>query len=111
MDSYCLLDSSFTFFWGRYSTIGHDDSQIFRAEWSQEGHGSNDAAHPHWHVDLFPLVREISSIHLGMAGWDCREAAEGSMCWQRFVGDDLGQLELWCERTLDYSIDQMINYL
>jgi hypothetical protein len=83
---------------------------VFRAEWSQEIFGSKDAGHPHWHVDLFPLVRDISSIHLAMAGWESEGLGNGIACWQSFVENDLRRLETWCERVLHYSVSQLYNF-
>lgn len=110
-DKYCLLDTSFTFFWGRFTTIGQEDSQVFRAEWSQEIFGTEEAGHPHWHVDLFPLVYDVSKIHFGMAGWELERNGDEMTCWQTFVENDLGRLEGWCDKVLGYSIRQLYSYL
>ena len=81
-----LKDASFTFFWG-YQEVTPIDTQLFRAEWTQLGHGSKTAAHPHWQVD-WPLPDygdDISGIHFGMAGWECKGATDFPAYWQRFV--------------------------
>ena len=78
--SYKLVDANLAFFWGPRTQLG----QIFRAEWSTAGSGSNQAAHPHWHCDAEVRSADltISDIHFGMAGW-----AFGELCpqsWQTY---------------------------
>lgn len=107
-----LIDTSFTFFWGRRSALESLDDQLFRAEWTQSGYGSDIAGHPHWQVDWTTPATgdDISGVHFGMAGWDLSPGEGYPKCWQRFTGSDLGDLELWCFRILEYSIKQLVRH-
>lgn len=121
-DQFSLEEAAFTFFWGRPSVepIGN---QLFRAEWPQKPAGSKTSAQPHWQVDwpLADLEHVVAGIHFGMAGWECENLPEDnenganvadhvSKNWRRFVQDDPAVLETWAVRTLEYSLDQIVNF-
>jgi hypothetical protein len=116
-DAFALKEAAFTFFWGRPSGDPISE-QLFRAEWPQEGEGGKKSAQPHWQVDwpLANLTHVVSGIHFGMAGWDCmREQARNdanqhcSGHWRRFVGTE-DALQTWAVRTLEYSLDQTVEF-
>jgi len=100
--------ASLTFFWGR--AAGGAIEQIFRAEWVEPEHGSNDAATPHWHIDwqLADIGKSMSGIHLAMAGWE--EDGVGVKCWQKGVKGNWGSLSVWAERTLFYAKHQLKHF-
>ena len=96
--------ASLTFFWGRSS--GRLD-QLFRAEWVEPEHGSDNAATPHWHIDweLAEVGMLMSGIHLGMAGWEA--SGSGVKCWQRGVYGKWNDIVVWADRTLYYAKNQL----
>jgi len=99
--------ASLTFFWGR---VAQSIDQIFRAEWVEPSHGSNNAATPHWHIDweLAELGKSMSGIHLGMAGWEF--TGDGIKCWQKGVYGDWNSISTWAEQTLFYAQNQLKNF-
>lgn len=98
-----LKSASLVFSWGQATAI---DGQLFRAEWDHSG--SDDAAHPHWHID-WPIngIGTVSRIHLGMGGWG--SPGESPMCWQRFAEND-GALVEWASKTLCYGRQQLRDF-
>ncbi len=116
-DAFTLEEAAFTFFWGRPSVepIGH---QLFRAEWPQKPAGGKTSAQPHWQVDwpLTDLEHYVAGIHFGMGGWECEHSADAeenhlSKHWRRFAQEDtVAILEKWAVRTLEYSLDQIVNF-
>ena len=115
VDTFSLREAALTFFWGREG-IQPIEHQLFRAEWPQGTAASDMSAQPHWQVDwpLASLDDYISSVHFGMAGWECAEHASTevhlSKHWRRKFSGTPDELLTWAVRTLEYSVDQIAQY-
>ena len=99
-----LVGLDIAFYWGP----AHNAVQVFRAEWDQEGHGSNLSAHPHWHCDAVMGEQfSGSDIHFPMAGW--RGVGSSPDCWRFYpaTADDIRQ---WAHRVVQYMQAELASY-